>query len=296
MMRSALEEELIRQDVFRWLDQKIATGASEVTRDELRNYTFGTENIPLVDTARGIRNPADFESTLSIMTSIKSPYADSFTSDGFVHYSYQSREGGDNKKLRRAFETRAPLLYLHAVRPGGFVPYYPVYVEADDQDQRQFLISLDPSLHFVKDPLNLDSDERSYAEKLVRTRLHQPLFRARVMRAYATTCSICHLKHADLLDAAHIIADSDANGMARVTNGLALCKIHHAAYDRNLLGITPDYEVRINRELLDEIDGPMLRHGLQDMHGQRLTLPKRASERPSRDSLARRFAEFSSTP
>jgi putative restriction endonuclease len=81
--------------------------------------------------------------------------------------------------------------------------------------------------------------------------------------------------------------------MARVTNGLALCKIHHAAYDRNLLGITPDYEVRIDRELLNEIDGPTLRHGLQDMQGQELTIPKRRSERPSRESLARRFAEFS---
>lgn len=81
--------------------------------------------------------------------------------------------------------------------------------------------------------------------------------------------------------------------MARVTNGLALCKIHHAAYDRNLLGITPDYEVRIDTELLKEVDGPMLRYGLQDMHGQKLTLPARSSERPARDSLARRFAEFS---
>ena len=60
-----------------------------------------------------------------------------------------------------------------------------------------------------------------------------------------------------------------------------------------LLGITPDYEVRTDRELLDEIHGPMFRHGLQDMHGLQLTLPKRLSERPSRESLARRFAEFS---
>jgi putative restriction endonuclease len=97
----------------------------------------------------------------------------------------------------------------------------------------------------------------------------------------------------DLLDAARIIADSDADGMTRVINRLALCKVHHAAYDRNLLGITPDYEVRIDRELLNEIDGPMLRHGLQDMHGQELTIPKRRSERPSRKSLARRFAESS---
>jgi putative restriction endonuclease len=68
---------------------------------------------------------------------------------------------------------------------------------------------------------------------------------------------------------------------------------HHAAYDRNLLGITPDYEVKIDRDLLNEIDGPTLRHGLQDLQGQELTITKRRSERPSRESLARRVAEFS---
>ena len=125
MMRSPEEQAQIRNDIFRWLDLKVAAGSSEVTRNELENYTYGSERIRLVDTARGIRNPIDFDSTLSIMTSLKSPYSDSITPDGFVHYSYQSREGGDNKKLRRAFETRAPLLYLHAIRPGAFVPYYP---------------------------------------------------------------------------------------------------------------------------------------------------------------------------
>jgi putative restriction endonuclease len=34
------------------------------------------------------------------------------------------------------------------------------------------------------------------------------------------------------------------------------------------MGIPPDYQVVINDELLDEIDGPMLKHGLQEMHGK----------------------------
>ena len=82
-------------------------------------------------------------------------------------------------------------------------------------------------------------------------------------------------------------------GLAVVTNGLSLCKIHHAAYDRQLLGITPDYRVDINRALLDEVDGPMLKHGLQEMHGEAIQLPKRDSEHPGdRDRLAARFALF----
>jgi len=79
-----------------------------------------------------------------------------------------------------------------------------------------------------------------------------------------------------------------------VENGLSLCKIHHAAYDTNLLGISPDYVVRINRELMEDKDGPMLQHGLQEMDGRNLILPKRRTDRPSRERLAERFEEFKS--
>ncbi|WP_308492292.1 hypothetical protein [Microbacterium terrisoli] len=58
------------------------------------------------------------------------------------------------------------------------------------------------------------------------------------------------------------------------------------------MGITPDFEVRINSALLHEVDGPMLRHGLQDMHGRQIHLPERRNERPSQDRLAERFVEF----
>ena len=77
-----------------------------------------------------------------------------------------------------------------------------------------------------------------------------------------------------------------------MSNGLSLCKIHHAAFDRNLLGVSPDYVVHIDHRLLDEIDGPMLRHGLQEMHGTSLTLPERRGDRPDRDRLKERFTRF----
>ena len=58
------------------------------------------------------------------------------------------------------------------------------------------------------------------------------------------------------------------------------------------MGITPDFEIRINGDLLNEVDGPMLRHGLQDMHGEKLTLPKRKSDAPSREKLSLRWESF----
>jgi putative restriction endonuclease len=54
-------------------------------------------------------------------------------------------------------------------------------------------------------------------------------------------------------------------GLPEVPNGLALCKIHHSAYDVNILGVSPDYRVHIRADVLREHDGPMLRWGLQEM-------------------------------
>jgi putative restriction endonuclease len=113
-----------------------------------------------------------------------------------------------------------------------------------------------------------------------------------VLEAYRSQCAFCRLRHAELLDAAHIIPDNDLGGEPVVNNGLSLCKIHHAAYDRHFIGVTPDYQIVVRDDLLQEIDGPMLRHGIQGIHSQRLLLPKKEAERPDRDRLALRYEQF----
>jgi putative restriction endonuclease len=293
-MYSAEQEALVREDIFRWLDDLVGSGRYEFTREELRGYFWENVQIPLMDRGRGIRNPKDFASTLSIMTTLNSPYPGEDGDEAFVEYHYRADGDADNRKLRNAVATHSPLIYFREVRAHNFAPIFPCFAISDDPVKHIFTIALDESLTFFGDPLNMTGDQRRYADRLVRTRLHQPVFRAKVMHAYRTTCAVCDLKHSDLLDAAHIIPDSDESGFASVANGLALCKIHHAAYDRNLMGITPDYEVRINQGLLDEVDGPMLRHGLQDMHGRIINLPTAKSDRPSTEALASRFREFAS--
>lgn len=78
-----------------------------------------------------------------------------------------------------------------------------------------------------------------------------------------------------------------------VTNGLAVCKIHHAAYDHDLMSVTPSYRVLVHKAILQEIDRPMLRHGLQEVHDLAIALPRRLAEQPDRDLLARRHAALS---
>jgi putative restriction endonuclease len=88
------------------------------------------------------------------------------------------------------------------------------------------------------------------------------------------------------------LADRDERGLPEIPNGLSLCKIHHCAYDVGILGIDPDYRVHLRSDVLEEHDGPMLRHGLQEMHGTTLHVPRRNENKPNREYLAERFERF----
>jgi putative restriction endonuclease len=55
----------------------------------------------------------------------------------------------------------------------------------------------------------------------------------------------------------------------------------------------PDYQIHLRRDILDEVDGPMLRHGLQEVHGTRLlVVPRSIEKKPNREYLAERFERF----
>jgi len=269
------------------------TQAGVVTRAELEAFTYSGERLPLIDSSRGIRNPRQLSATLSILSQPKGPYDDVETPDGLLLYAYRAGDpdGGDNRKLRRAAELGLPLILFRGIAPGVFVPVFPVYVVGDNPESRYVEIAVDESLRFLATQ-QPTADSRSYAERLTKMRLHQPVFRARVIRAYEQACTICRLKHVDLLDAAHIIGDAES-GQPVVPNGMAMCKIHHAAYDRGILGVRPDYVVEVRRDVLDEVDGPMLKHGIQEIHGWRINLPRRSVDLPDRALLEQRYNAFS---
>jgi putative restriction endonuclease len=288
-----LDEIAVRRSAMAYVADHAAASGGVITRAELEAFSFGGEQLKLIDQSRGIRNPRQLTATLSILSQPSGPYDDVETEDGLLRYAYRDGDpnGGDNRKLRRAAQLGLPLLLLRGIAPGVFVPVIPVYVVADNPVDRYVEIAVDESLRYLAGAPATE-DSRAYAERLTKLRLHQPVFRARVLAAYERSCAICRLKHVDLLDAAHITSDAQG-GQPVVPNGLSLCKIHHAAYDRNILGVRPDYVVEVRPDVLLEVDGPMLRHGLQDIHGWRLQLPKRVGDLPDRESLAARYAGFS---
>ncbi len=246
--------------------------------------------------AKGIWKPKAMELPLSVTTVPKGPYNDSFGPDGLLSYRYRGTDlqHPDNVGLRKTMQARAPLIYFHGVSKGKYVAAWPVYIVSDYPDQLAVSIAVDDSAAIVATAS--DETETHYRRKYVtattRVRLHQRIFRERVLTAYQKQCTICQLKHTQLLEAAHIIPDSESSGEPVVTNGLSLCKIHHAAFDQNILGIRPDCVVEIREDILQEIDGPMLKHGLQEMHGSKIILPTRKIERPDAGALEYRYERF----
>jgi len=208
----------------------------------------------------------------------------------------------ENVGLRKAMLRGTPLIYFHGIVPGRYMVVWPVFIVADDQQGLVFSVAVDDqrlieaytrdeSSEFVAGE-SADDSRRRYITTVVLQRLHQRGFRERVLQAYNRQCSLCHLRHIELLDAAHIIPDGEPGGDPVIENGLALCKLHHAAFDSFFLAVRPDYTVEIHRSILEEHDGPMLLHGLQGLHGARILLPHSTSRWPSQERLKLRYEKF----
>lgn len=291
-MLSSEEQALLRLEIFHDLELLSERHGSFLTRETLLRYSIRGEALPLIDYSRGIRNPRQFDATLSIVSTVDGPYDDHIDQDtGILRYAFRAGDpfGTDNRKLRVARETGTPIVLFEKPLPGMYVPVFPVFVIDEDFSARTFVVATtDASWTAYTNP----GVDKRCVRQTVRRRVHQPVFRARVLSAYSTTCAVCRLKHVALLDAAHIIPDSEERGLPVVSNGLALCKIHHAAYDQNMLGIDPNNRVHINKDLLLEVDGPMLKHGLQEMNGIEIKVPTRPSLQPDQDGLAERFTQF----
>ncbi len=297
----------VRSAAFAFLAEQIRLRGSALPRDLLvRGFDFEGQRVPLL-APQGIFKPALLpEVPLSITTAPRSDrkpaaYDDRLEEDGVLHYRYRGTDPNhrDNVGLRLAGERQTPLVYFHGLVPGRYEVIRPVFVVHDDPANLTFTVLVDEAAsispgHDLREPAAAYGTDarRRYITALVQRRLHQQAFRERVLRAYHERCGICALRHRELLDAAHILPDRDPRGEPRVSNGLSLCTLHHAAFDRQVLGVRPDLVVEVRRDVLEEEDGPMLRHGLQGFQGARLFVPKRPDLQPNRDFLAERYGLF----
>lgn len=270
-----------------------------------QGFHFRGQRISFGSFQRGIHRPAQMRGTaaLTLMTAPPAPgkvrpYDDVFEPEGPIIYHYRAGavDQADNRALRAANDVQSPLIYFLGIAPGQYMVIAPVFVAQDDPSERRVVLEVGVLLADTQPggPVS-PPDARAYALREVKVRLHQQRFRQNVLRAYRHRCTICSLRERDLVQAAHIVADPSPEGIAAVVNGLALCAIHHLAYDRNLLGIDPSGFVHIARRVREESDGPMLREGIQGFHGAVIIKPRRPTDHPDPERLAERFSVFEAT-
>lgn len=299
----------VRLAAFSWLTDQARIHGDVLPREILaQGFEFEGQRVPLVG-PQGIFKPKLIPQVpLSITTTPKGPYDDSFGSDGFLLYRYRGTnpQHRDNAGLRMALFKKTPLVYFHGIVPGKYLAVWPAYIVGDQPDSLIFKVALEDPAYIQtslerqderEDGRLLSSDtgeeaRRAYLTASVRHRLHQSGFRERVLNAYKGQCAFCRLRHRDLLEAAHIIPDGEPEGKPIVRNGISLCKFHHAAFDKYLLGLRPDYVIEVRRDILEEEDGPMLLHGLQGLHMKKMYVPRLDRSRPNPDFLDWRYQRF----
>ncbi len=303
MTQAALDGH-VRVAAFAFLTEQTLLHGDVLSRDLLaQGFEFQGTRVPLLG-PQGIFKPAILPemplsvTTVPVIEGRPRPYEDEIGPDGFLSYRYRGTDPHhrDNVGLCLAMQRQAPLIYLYGVVPGQYLPVWPVYVVRDDPAALVFSIAVDePRTSIAPDPFEpavFAEGRRVYVTRQIRQRLHQMAFRQRVLRAYRQRCAICRLRHDELLEAAHILPDGHPRGEPVVPNGLALCALHHAAFDRHILGITPDLSVDLRLDVLREEDGPMLQHGLQGFHRAQILIPRQLELQPNRDFVAERYELF----
>ena len=296
----------IRAAAFDWLNDQVLRHGDVLSRSLIaQGFHLNNQRIPLVGPS-GIFKPQVLELPLSITTAFNGPYDDSFGKDGRLRYRYRGTDPNhrDNVGLREAMRQRLPLVHFHGIAPGRYMPTYPVFIVEDHPDRfvPAFSVLIDDKSHIgisaerQEDRTSVGEDadtaRREYITSTVRVRLHQRAFRERVLEAYRRQCAFCRLRHEELLDAAHIIPDREPGGEPFIRNGVALCNLHHAAFDRFFIGLRPDYVLEVRPDILKEGDGPTLRYAIQGLHGVRIQLPTRAEHHPDPELLKQRYELF----
>ncbi|EAA6441992.1 TPA: HNH endonuclease [Salmonella enterica subsp. enterica serovar Liverpool] len=125
-------------------------------------------------------------------------------------------------------------------------------------------------------PVSIQEDIADEMGFDIRSSLRQrdPKFRQMVLRAYNYQCAICgfNMRHDNApiaLEAAHIRWKQN-HGPCEVPNGLALCAIHHKAFDRGSIGLDENMRVMVSGAVNG---GGVVQRLFWDFAGKTIALP-----------------------
>jgi putative restriction endonuclease len=292
-------DDLIRLLALKRVNELQNLWADSIPESELaKGFLVGGELI-LLKGPQGIFKPRQLsDGPLTIMSTLGSSYEDELV-DGANSLSYDyapaSREH-ENAGLKALMGAKKPVILLKQVKPKPRPEYMvvaPMFVDGFDDRSRRFSLTTT-----TDDVVESDTEgaavvreiRRAYGETTVKTRLHQAHFRRDVLEVHQGRCCVCELRTRPLLQGAHIVPDSVAGGVATVQNGLSLCSLHHAAYDRAILKVDADYIIRVGAGWI-AVGDRFAKASLGAFDGRSLLLPKNPEHRPNRDFLAQRFRQ-----
>lgn len=108
-------------------------------------------------------------------------------------------------------------------------------------------------------------------------------FGRRVLTAYGHACAMCNTQ-LRLIDGAHILPVAHEDSTDQTSNGVALCALHHRAYDRGLVTFDASMKVLINASIVAQLKADDRAGGLASFQkGLRplITIPPDKRDRPA---------------
>lgn len=100
--------------------------------------------------------------------------------------------------------------------------------------------------------LNQVAQKRQEAIVSIKKKKRNSSFTRRVLTAYGHKCAVCNLQ-LKLIDASHIVPVSEEYSTDETSNGIALCTLHHRAYDKSLITFNEKYQVIHNKKRMQNL-------------------------------------------
>lgn len=104
--------------------------------------------------------------------------------------------------------------------------------------------------------------ERQKVLREINRSVRDSSFRRRVLSVYNYTCAFCGVQ-LNLVDAAHILPVSIQGSTDETHNGIALCALHHRAYDASLITFDESYRIKYNKTQVNDLIEVKRTGGLQ---------------------------------
>lgn len=146
-------------------------------------------------------------------------------------------------------------------------------------------LSTDPDAVSDKEIEDAVPGKRKEAIVTTKKKLRALDFSRRVLGAYGHQCAMCGTQ-LRLIDGAHILPVEHDDSTDQTANGIALCALHHRAYDRGLVAFDHLFNVAINEAMVKKLKADARDGGLATFRKNLrpvLVIPPDKKDRPAKN-------------